>query len=88
MKKRQHSSIASKLTDNSRFDSSVFEHLKGQKSKKDLKKKQIEQEGPMAETSTFCSIESQLDKISLKLFTVLTKNDTSITQSMILETFD
>ncbi|KAH3725578.1 hypothetical protein DPMN_031629 [Dreissena polymorpha] len=36
MNKRQHSSTASELTDNSSLDSSIFESLKGQKSKKDL----------------------------------------------------
>ena len=46
MNKRQHSSSASELTDNSSLDSSVFESLKGQKSKKDSKKKTIEQESP------------------------------------------
>ncbi|KAH3773526.1 hypothetical protein DPMN_174888 [Dreissena polymorpha] len=46
MNKRQHSSTVSELTDNSSLDSSVFESLKGQKSKKDWKKKTIEQESP------------------------------------------
>ncbi|KAH3781128.1 hypothetical protein DPMN_158953 [Dreissena polymorpha] len=36
MNKRQHSSTASELTGNSSLDSSIFESLKGQKSKKDL----------------------------------------------------
>jgi hypothetical protein len=46
MNKRQHSSYASELTDNSSLDSSVFESLKGQTSKKDSKKKKIEHESP------------------------------------------
>jgi len=92
MNKRQHSSTASELTDNSLLDSSVFETSKGQKSKKDSKKKKIEPESPkqnsMAETLTIRSIESRLDEISSKLSTVLTKDDTSIIRSMIKETFD
>ncbi|KAH3711226.1 hypothetical protein DPMN_166383 [Dreissena polymorpha] len=46
MNKRQHSSTASELTDNSSLDSSIFESFKGQKSKKDSKKKKNEQESP------------------------------------------
>ncbi|KAH3824819.1 hypothetical protein DPMN_126672 [Dreissena polymorpha] len=46
MNKRQHSSTVSELKDNSSLDAPVFESFKGQKSKKDSKKKTIEQESP------------------------------------------
>ncbi|KAH3876017.1 hypothetical protein DPMN_039297 [Dreissena polymorpha] len=103
MNKRQHSSTASEQTDTSLLDSSVFDSLKGQKSKKDSKKKKVEDDAPKqksiksmlsqqnAEVTTeksIRSIETRLDEVSLKLSTVLTKDDTSVIRTIIRETID
>ncbi|KAH3863631.1 hypothetical protein DPMN_026619 [Dreissena polymorpha] len=103
MNKRQHSSTASEQTDTSLLDSSVFDILKGQKSKKDSKTKKVEdvatkqksiksmlnqQNAEVTTEKSIRSIETRLDEISLKLSTVLTKDDISVIRTIIRETID